>query len=75
MYYLELACQIQTTAQAGSSLTTPPPDVRELAARQLTGSDSESNLRDDVGYDLAWAALLRLLDRVAPDYRDGATPA
>jgi ribulose-5-phosphate 4-epimerase/fuculose-1-phosphate aldolase len=30
-------------------------------------------LRDDVGYDLAWAALLRLLDRVAPDYRDGAT--
>jgi ribulose-5-phosphate 4-epimerase/fuculose-1-phosphate aldolase len=73
MYYLELACQIQTTAQAGSPLTTPPPDVRELTARQLNGSDSESDLRDDVGYDLAWAALLRLLDRVAPDYRDGAT--
>jgi ribulose-5-phosphate 4-epimerase/fuculose-1-phosphate aldolase len=73
MYYLELACQIQTTARAGSPLTTPPPDVRELTARQLNGSDSESDLRDDVGYDLAWAALLRLLDRVAPDYRDGAT--
>ncbi|MFD4763907.1 class II aldolase/adducin family protein [Streptomyces sp. NPDC058439] len=72
MYYLEKACEIQVTAQAGGGpLTVPPAETCEYTARQLTGdADADGDLQDDVAYDLAWAAMLRLLDRVAPDYRD-----
>lgn len=71
MYYLDKACEIQTTATAsGAKLLLPPPDVRERTARQLTGQDTDSDLQDTEAYDLAWTALLRLLERVAPDYRD-----
>ena len=69
MYYLEKACEIQTTAQAGGALNIPTRDVCEYTARQLAG-EAEADLQDDVGYDLAWTALLRLLSRVAPDYAD-----
>lgn len=70
MHYLERACQIQVTAQSGGvPLTVPPPDVCDYSARQLNG-EAESDLPDDDAYDLAWTALLRLLDRVAPDYVD-----
>lgn len=71
MYYLDKACEIQTTAQAGGGLLAlPPADVCEYTARQLAGEDVAADFTDDGAYDLAWAALLRLLDRVAPDYRD-----
>jgi ribulose-5-phosphate 4-epimerase/fuculose-1-phosphate aldolase len=71
MYYLERACQIQISAQSGgAALTLPGREVAEYTARQLNGEDTESDLQDTAAYDLAWAALLRLLDRVAPDYRD-----
>lgn len=71
MYYLERACQIQISAQSGGApLTLPGPEVAEHAARQLNGEDTQSDYQDTAAYDLAWAALLRLLDRVAPDYRD-----
>jgi ribulose-5-phosphate 4-epimerase/fuculose-1-phosphate aldolase len=69
MYYLEKACEIQTTAQAGGALIIPPHDVCEYTAKQLAG-EAEADLQDDVGNDLAWTALLRLLSRVAPDYAD-----
>ncbi|MGW1025944.1 class II aldolase/adducin family protein [Streptomyces sp. NPDC002577] len=69
MYYLDKACEIQTTAQSGGPLVMPPPDVCEYTARQLAGDDV-ADFADDDAYDLAWAALLRLLDRVAPDYKD-----
>jgi ribulose-5-phosphate 4-epimerase/fuculose-1-phosphate aldolase len=69
MYYLEKACEIQTTAQAGGALIIPPHDVCEYTAKQLAG-EAEADLHDDVGNDLAWTALLRLLSRVAPDYAD-----
>ena len=69
MYYLEKACEIQTTAQAGGELIIPTRDVCEYTARQLAG-EAEADLQDDVGYDLAWTALLRLLSRMAPDYAD-----
>lgn len=69
MYYLEKACEIQITAQAGGPLIIPPHDVCEYTARQLAG-EAEADLTDDIGYDLAWTALLRLLSRVAPDYAD-----
>jgi len=73
MYYLDKACQIQTEAQAGgssSALVLPDPAVCDYAARQLNGETAESDYQDDDAYDLAWAALLRLVERVAPDYRD-----
>jgi ribulose-5-phosphate 4-epimerase/fuculose-1-phosphate aldolase len=71
MYYLERACQIQISAQSGgAALTLPGREVAEYTARQLNGEDTESDLQDTAAYDLAWAALLRLLDRVAPDHRD-----
>jgi ribulose-5-phosphate 4-epimerase/fuculose-1-phosphate aldolase len=67
MYYLEKACEIQLAAQAGGRLVIPPPDVCEYTARQLRG-EADTDFTDEDAYDLAWAALLRLLDRVAPDY-------
>jgi ribulose-5-phosphate 4-epimerase/fuculose-1-phosphate aldolase len=71
MYYLDKACEIQTAAMAaGTRLVTPGPDVCELTARQLAGEDDSSDLQDDKAYDLAWSALLRLVERIAPDYRD-----
>ncbi|MGW2516148.1 class II aldolase/adducin family protein [Streptomyces sp. NPDC001617] len=71
MYYLDKACEIQTTAAAGGAkLVVPAADVCELTARQLTGQDDSSDLQDTEAYDLAWGALLRLVERIAPDYRD-----
>ncbi|MFJ4713669.1 class II aldolase/adducin family protein [Streptomyces sp. NPDC088785] len=72
MYYLEKACEIQVTAQAGGApLVLPSDRVAEHTARQLTGEgDAESDFEDHDAQDLAWAALLRLVERVAPDYKD-----
>ncbi|MFS7875236.1 class II aldolase/adducin family protein [Streptomyces asiaticus] len=71
MYYLDKACEIQTAAMAvGSELITPHPDICALTARQLAGEDDSSDLQDDKAYDLAWAALLRMAERIAPDYKD-----
>ncbi|MEV8603219.1 class II aldolase/adducin family protein [Streptomyces griseoviridis] len=72
MYYLEKACEIQVTAQAGGTpLVLPPEDVCEYSAQQLTGEgESSSDFVDDQAYDLAWGALLRLVERIAPDYKD-----
>ncbi|MGW7521296.1 class II aldolase/adducin family protein [Streptomyces sp. NPDC054796] len=70
MYYLEKACEIQVTAQAGGAeLTTPPPEVCAYAARQLN-NEVGGDLQDTVAYGLAWDAMLRLLERTAPDYKD-----
>ena len=71
MYYLDKACEIQVAATAGGAkLVTPPPGICELTARQLAGEDASSDFQDDKAYDLAWSALLRLVERVAPDYKD-----
>jgi ribulose-5-phosphate 4-epimerase/fuculose-1-phosphate aldolase len=71
MYYLDKACEIQIAAtSADAKLILPPPEIRELTSRQLAGEDESSDLQDRTGYELAWAALLRLVERVAPDYKD-----
>ncbi|MFF4835019.1 class II aldolase/adducin family protein [Streptomyces sp. NPDC001315] len=71
MYYLDKACEIQTAAMAtGTKLVTPHPDICELSARQLAGEDESSDLQDDKANALAWSALLRLVERIAPDYKD-----
>ncbi|WP_338702630.1 class II aldolase/adducin family protein [Streptomyces sp. Q6] len=70
MYYLEKACEIQVTAQAaGAPLVLPDEQVCEYTAQQLAG-EATADFQDDLAYDLAWAALLRLVERIAPDYKD-----
>lgn len=69
IYYLEKACRIQVAAQSGGSeIIIPDPRICERAALQLVGESVGDDFVDDVAYELAWRALLRLLDRTAPDY-------
>jgi ribulose-5-phosphate 4-epimerase/fuculose-1-phosphate aldolase len=75
MYYLEKACEIQLTAQAGGqALILPPKEVCEHAERQFNAPPPPAadgrTFVDESGYDLAWVALLRLLDRIDPGYKD-----
>lgn len=61
MYFLERACQVQLDAfAAGAELRLPPDEICERTARQI---EALGPGRDE------WPALLRLLDRDAPDYR------
>jgi ribulose-5-phosphate 4-epimerase/fuculose-1-phosphate aldolase len=65
MFYLERSCQIQVDALAGGAeLVLPPPEVCEFTARQFAGSDSAREP------SLAWDAMLRLVERLYPDYKD-----
>jgi ribulose-5-phosphate 4-epimerase/fuculose-1-phosphate aldolase len=71
MFYLERACQIQVDAlAAGVPVVTPPPEVCEHTARQFEGGRGDDDHRDDTAPNLAWEAMLRLVERVAPDYKD-----
>lgn len=64
MFYLERACQIQIAATSGTqALIYPSPQVRDHAVAQFDGSPSYIQGRD-------WQALLRLLDRIDPSYKD-----
>jgi ribulose-5-phosphate 4-epimerase/fuculose-1-phosphate aldolase len=73
MYYLEKACEIQLAAQAAGEVVLPPPEVCAHTERQFNDPGrplEEGELSDPDAMQLAWAALLRLLERVAPGYRD-----
>ena len=70
MFYLEKACDIQIAAQASGELRVPSPVIAEHTARQFAGEAATDDYTDDQAYEMAWAALLRLLDRTAPDYKD-----
>ena len=75
MYYLEKACEIQLTAQTGGAeLVIPSPEVCAHAERQFNAPPAPSAdgrvLADGEGYDLAWSALQRLLDRIDPSYKE-----
>ena len=73
MYYLEKACDIQIAAQAGGELVIPPDAVCRRTERQFNEPhqpQAEGELSDPDGIDLAWEALLRMLDRIQPDYRN-----
>ncbi|MBI4195954.1 MAG: class II aldolase/adducin family protein [Betaproteobacteria bacterium] len=64
MYYLERACQTQIAAMAGNArLRIPPAVVAEKTARQFKGLPYKPKKTE-------WKALLRMLDRVEPSYRD-----
>ena len=71
MFYLERACEIQVGAMAGGApLVTPPPEVCEHTARQFEGDHSDDDYGDETAPNLAWEAMLRLVERVAPDYKN-----
>jgi len=64
MLFLERACQIQIAALAGSSAVIHPSQaVRERTCAQFAGDDSYVQGSD-------WQALLRLLDRTDPSYKE-----
>ncbi|MBE3637192.1 class II aldolase/adducin family protein [Mangrovicoccus algicola] len=66
MFYMERACEIQVaTLSMGQPLRTVPADVAAHVATQY-----ESPMGEDDDIALEWAAHLRLLERIAPDYRD-----
>lgn len=61
---LDKACAIQWRAQAGgTSLVTPPAEVLARTAKQLVSDDVPEGERE-------WPALLRLLDKTDPSYRN-----
>lgn len=70
MFYLDKACQIQVAAQAGGSLRLPSADMADYVARQFAGAAASDEFSDDNAFDRAWTALVRMLDRTAPDYKD-----
>ena len=69
MFYLNRACEIQVAASSAGTLRLPPPDVCDYTARQFRG-EAQVDMVDDLASDLAWAALLREVERHHPDYAD-----
>ncbi len=72
MYYLEKACEIQLAAQSAGQVILPPAEVCRHTERQFNDPGrglKQGELADADALQLAWAALLRMLERVAPDYR------
>ena len=73
MYYLEKACEIQMAAQStGQPLIVPSDEICRRAERQFNApalTDSAHLVADPNELNLAWEALLRMLDRIDPSYR------
>lgn len=65
MYYLNLACEVQVSAQStGAELVLPPETVAAKVGQQC----DRMNFDDD-DLTLEWQAHLRLLEQIAPGYR------
>lgn len=64
MYFLERACAMQVATLAGGGAVHHPADaVKALVALQASGSRASLDR-------LAWAPLIRLLDRTDPSYKN-----
>jgi ribulose-5-phosphate 4-epimerase/fuculose-1-phosphate aldolase len=71
MINLDKACQIQVDALAGNpELVLPSHALALRTAAQLAGEDAGDDFADTEAADLAWAALFRQAERIAPDFRD-----
>ena len=73
MFYLEKACEIQLAAQSAGQLILPPAAVCVHTERQFNEPErglKQGELADPDALQLAWAALLRMLEKVAPGYQD-----
>jgi ribulose-5-phosphate 4-epimerase/fuculose-1-phosphate aldolase len=64
MFNLQRACEIQVLAQAGGELVEVDPRILGGVKQNVDA------VTRGMGGQLAWPALLRLLDRVSPGYRD-----
>lgn len=64
MYVLETACQIQLAAQNGGELIEVGRDIIDDTKRTVASATR------GMGGDIAWPALLRRLDRLAPSFRE-----
>jgi ribulose-5-phosphate 4-epimerase/fuculose-1-phosphate aldolase len=62
MHMLERACEIQVAALSNGAR------VRHISAESLAAT--QAVLDANSGFARDWAAMLRLLDRIAPDYKD-----
>jgi ribulose-5-phosphate 4-epimerase/fuculose-1-phosphate aldolase len=70
MFYLERSCEIQVDALAGGMpVSMPPQEVCEHTARQFRGNGDDDYSLDGQP-DLAWDAMVRLVERLYPDYKD-----
>lgn len=69
MFYLNRACEVQVSAATTGTLQLPSPEVCAYTAKQFTG-EAEVDYPDTMANDLLWAALLRQVERIAPDYAD-----
>ena len=66
IFTLERACEMQVAALAGGrALTIPSEEAQQTVARQV-----EESANADRPGDLAWPALLRMLDRADASYRE-----
>lgn len=63
MYFLEMSCQIQISAQAGGALSPVPQKVLDGVTTAVRVQESKGSAAD-----LTWPALLRRLDRLNPGY-------
>jgi ribulose-5-phosphate 4-epimerase/fuculose-1-phosphate aldolase len=64
MFHLEKACQAQLHALgSGQELVMPPPEVSAKTSRQVFAAESPVGRAE-------WPALLRMLDRIDPSYRN-----
>jgi ribulose-5-phosphate 4-epimerase/fuculose-1-phosphate aldolase len=70
LFYLEQACRSQLMLPAGAELVLPPPEVCARAAReQNAGTMQADGTMLPMGHR-EWPALIRLLDRCEPGWRD-----
>ena len=64
MYYLERACQAQVAMLSmGEALVQPKEGVAQQVAGVFEAPDRKANTR-------IWPALLRMLDRIDPNYKN-----
>jgi len=64
MYFFERACATQVASLAGNrEIHWPKPEIRELVRQQARYGSGKID-------DLAWAPLLRMLDRQGANFRD-----
>lgn len=68
MQRLETACQIQVAALAGGPPVIPSAESQRRTACLFAPTTGSAEVSTDGGRE--WPALLRLLDRVDPSYRD-----
>lgn len=69
MFYLNRACEIQISAMSAGTLRLPAPEIVDYTRQQWLG-EATVDYADSDGSALLWAALLRMIDRADPSYKD-----